>query len=228
MEGASRLGRIGGLALAAAGIGFFVAGALHPHGSPGQDFRAGIVSMLESPMWPAAHWSALASGLLAAWAVWLLVDAGWTGGSTVARAGARLTILASVFMAVQFSVEIASRGAAAAYAAGESAPLVDLIDPMQAVGWPALALGFILLAVGVPDSAPRGVVAVGVVGAAAIGLAGILVQGLHIVQLGPLFMGGNLLSVWMVWAGLRAGRGRSEAVPRTRPAVERAGAGAAS
>ncbi|MBW3570344.1 MAG: hypothetical protein KY467_04495 [Gemmatimonadetes bacterium] len=142
-------------------------------------------------------------------AVWLLVDAGWAAGSVAAGAGARLAIVSTLFMSVQWAIEIAARGALEAYAASEAAPMVDLIDVMQAVGWPGLGLGFGLLAAGVRGAAPRWITMLGVVGAVAIGLAGLLAQGLHILQAGVLFLGGNLLALWMVWAGIRAARDRS-------------------
>ena len=43
----------------------------------------------------------------------------------------------------------------------------------------------------------------GVVGGVAIGLAGPLAQGLHVMQAGVLFLGGNLLALRMVWGGIR-------------------------
>ena len=208
MEGMTRgSSAMGGLLLAAGGVGFLLAGILHP--TPSRDvtvFRDAMVSMLSHTMWPLAHWVALITGVVLAWAVGLLVDAGWTERSVAGRAGARLAIIATVFMTVQWAVEIAARGALDAYAKGEAAPLVDLIDAMQAVGWPALALGFGLMAFGVPGSAPRWVETLAIGGAAALGLAGVLAQALHVLWAGVLFMGGHLLALWMMWAGIRAAR----------------------
>lgn len=211
MEGfRTRSGQIGGLLLAAGGVGFFAAGVLHPQPPSGLNgFREAMTSMLAHPLWPLAHWTALVTGLVLVWAVWLLVDDGWTDHSVVARAGARLAIISALFMSIQWAVEIAARGALEGYSTGEAAPMVDLIDAMQAVGWPALALGFGLLAAGVPGSAPRWLVVMAMVGAAALGLAGLLAQGLHLLQAGVLFLGGHLLALWMVWAGIRVARSRT-------------------
>jgi hypothetical protein len=183
---------------------------LHPQ--PPSDvtgFREAMVAMLAHPLWPLAHWVALVTRLVLVLAVWLLADGGWTAGSLAARAGTRLVIMFGLFMSVQWAVEIAARGALEGYAAGEAAPIVDLIDAMQAVGWPGLALGFGLLAAGVPASAPRWVELMAMIGAVALGFAGILAQALHILQAGVLFFGGHLLALWMVWAGIRAARSRT-------------------
>ena len=207
MESELPSGRLGGLLLAVGGVGFFLAGALHPQPDSGvEGFRAAMIMMLSDSLWPAAHWIGLVTGLVLVWAIWLLVDAGWTAGSVMAYAGARLAMISTLFMTVQWAVEIAARSALEAYSASEAAPMVDLIDVMQAVGWPALGLGFALLASGVHRAAPRWVAIFGVVGAVGVGLAGLLAQGLHILQAGVLFLGGNLLALWMVWAGLRAAR----------------------
>jgi hypothetical protein len=100
------------------------------------------------------------------------------------------------------------RGALEPYSSGQAAPMVDLVDAMQAVGWPALGLGFGLVAFGTPALTPRWVAVLGVVGAASVGMAGLLAQGLHLLQAGVLFLGGNLLALWMVWAGIRVARSR--------------------
>lgn len=201
--------RFGGVLLAVGGVGFFLAGGMHPQPRRDVDnFADAMTSMLSHPLWPLAHWVALATGLLLAWAVWVLVDAGWMDGSVVGLAGARLAILASVFMSVQWAVEIAARGALEGYSGGQPTFIVGLIDAMQAVGWPGLGIGFGLMAGGIRGATPRWVGLLGVVGAVSIGLAGPLAQGLHILEAGVLFLGGNLLSFWMVWAGVRAASGR--------------------
>jgi hypothetical protein len=177
--------------------------------------------MLHGATWSLAHWIGLVAMIVVVWAVWLLVDAGWTRSSAVAHAGARLTILAGLFMAVQMAVEIGAGHSADA--AGRAAPLVDLIEAMQVVGWPALGLGFALLALGVTDSAPRPVSVLAAVGGLAVGLAGILVMGLHILAAAPLFAGTNLLVPWIVWAGVRAARPEAGAVESAPQVVARSG-----
>lgn len=207
MRDEARVGRLAGALLAVGGVGFFLAGALHPQpprGTP--DFHDAMTSMLSHPLWPASHWVALGSGLLLAWAVSLLEEDGHTRGSLAARAGARLAIVAALFMSVQWAVEIAARGALDAYAQRGVSPMVALVDAMQAVGWPAFGLGFGLLAAGLAGVTPRWVALLGAIGAGAVGLAGLLAQGLHLLQAGVLFLGGNLLALWMVWAGVRVAR----------------------
>ena len=142
-----------------------------------------------------AHWFGLVSMIIVVWAVWLLIDAGWTKDSAVGHAGARLTILSGTFMA-----EIGAGRYADAYAAGRSAPLIDLLEAMQVVGWPALGVGFALLALGVTQSAPRVVSMLAAIGGVAAGLGGIVVMGLHVLPAAPLFAGTNLLVPWIVWA----------------------------
>lgn len=222
MEDTSQLKRLGGVLLALAGVPFLLAGILHPHGEG--SFEEATAAMLHGATWPVAHWLGLIAMIVVVWAMWLLVDAGWTRGSAVAQAGARLTILSGVFMAVQMAAEIGAGHSADA--AGRAAPLIDLIEAMQVVGWPALGLGFALLALGATHSAPRPVSVLAAVGGLAVGLAGILVMGLHIVPAAPLFAGTNLLVPWIVWAGLRAARGErsapadaSQVVARTEVAI---------
>jgi len=205
MEHTIVLRRLGGAVLALGGVGSFLAGALHPQG-PSGTFPEAMASMLASPTWQAAHWLAVASTLTILWALWLMLDSGWTKDSLVGQAGARLVLLAGLFMAVQFAVELAAAPEASAYAAGTAAPMGGLVEAMQAVGWPAFMLGYVILIFGVPTSAPAAVRAAGVVGASAIGLGGFLTEGLHIAAAGPLFIGGNLLALWLVWSGIAAAR----------------------
>lgn len=218
--------RFGGLVLSVGGILYFVAGFLHPQGARG-DFHQTIASYLADPRWPLPHWLALISGLIIVWAIWLLADTGWGDGSVAAWAGARLAVLAGLFMAVEFAVELSAASEAASYAAGGAVPLALLTEPMQAVGWPAWMAGFVLLALGVRASIPLAVRIVGAIGAAAMGVGGIAVEGLKIVGAGPLFIGGALLAIWMVWAGVVAFRNRtdlSDEASRTQRDVGQAGA----
>lgn len=208
MENTSPLRRLAGGGLVAGAVGFALAGALHP-GSSADSLREATVDILQEPIWPYPHWIALVTMLLLATTVWLLVDAAVTRGSAAAQIGARLTIVASLFMAVQAAAELAAPSALEALVAGEPAPLIELTEVMQAVGWPTLAAGWILLAVGCGRRlAPRPVVALNVAGAAALGVAGILVEGLGVVAAAPLFQLGGLQVIWLVWAGLRLARGR--------------------
>ena len=206
----TRARRLGGALLAAGGVGFVLAGAMHPQPAGGMhDFHAAMTSMLANPLWPVAHWIALLTGLVLVWALWLLADSGWSDGSVATHAGSRLALVATLFMCVQWAVEIAARRGLEAYSAGQAVPMIDLIDVMQAVGWPAYGIGFGLLALGARAAAPRWVAILGAIGAVAVGLAGILAQALHMLQAGILFAGGNLLALWMVWAGIRSARGQA-------------------
>lgn len=206
MDDMSRLRRSGGALLALAGVPFLLAGILHPHGE-GSSFEEGTASMLQGSTWSLAHWLGMVAMFVVVWAVWLLIDAGWTDRSVLARAGARLTILSGLFMTVQMAAEIGVGESADAHAAGEPAPLLDLLEAMQVIGWPAFGLGFAMLALGVTGSAPRLVSVLAAVGGVAAGLGGILVMGLHILPAAPLFAGTNLLVPWIIWAGVRAARG---------------------
>jgi hypothetical protein len=205
MDHATRLRQAGGALLALGGVAFFLAGAVHPQGSNGS-FAEATAGMLASPTWSAAHWLAVASALAVVWALWLLLDSGWLADSLVGQAGARLVLVAGPFMAVEFAAELAARPEAAAYAAGAPTPMGALVEAMQAVGWPAFMLGFVLLIAGLPSSAPAVVRLAGAVGALAMGLGGLLTEGLHLPAAGPLFIGGNLLAVWLVWSGVAAVR----------------------
>lgn len=204
MAGRIGTGRMGGWLLAAGGVGLFAAGALHPQGSRGAGFHEAMRGMLASPRWPAAHWTALISGFVVAWALWLLVDSGWAADSIVVHAGARLAQIATMFMTVQWAVEIAARREAADYARGGATAVIALVDAMQGAGWPAFGIGFAILALGARASAPRWVAMLGALGAIALGAAGLFAQALHMPRAGVLFLGGQLLPIWMIWAGVRA------------------------
>lgn len=221
MEDVLALRRLAGGALAVGAIGFALAGALHPSASAGS-LREATIAILRDPIWPYPHWIALVTMLLLATTAWLVVDAGVTRGSAIAQAGARLTIVASLFMAVQSAAEVVAPTELAALGVGEPTPLVELVETMQAVGWPAFGLGWILLAVGCGRRlAPRPVVGLAVVGAAALGIAGVLVEGFGVVSAAPLFQATALLTIWLLWAGLRLALSRRvESAPRRASASE--------
>jgi hypothetical protein len=199
--------RFAGALLVLGGVGFFLAGLLHPHGGPGQGFHQAIVSMLAADTWSTAHWFALASAIIIAWSLSLLAG---EAGPLIAVAGIRLGMVAAVFMAVEFSVELAARTEAARFSQGEASPMIALLDAMQTVGWPAFALAFILLAIG-SRLTPRWMSAIGILGAAGLGVGGLVVQGMHVVALAPVFLLGNGLSIWITWAGIQLVRGNRAA-----------------
>jgi hypothetical protein len=192
-----------GAALVGGGILGFVAGFLHPQGPDGNgSYHATIAGMLSDPKWPAAHWFALGSLAVTAWAVGMLIDTGVTGRSTVAQIGARLLQVGLGVMIVEVAVEIAARHEVLAYAAGSPAPLVDLTQPLQTVGWPLFGIGLALLALGLRVGVPRLVRVLGAVGGAAFALGGVLTMGAHMAGAGPLFGFGALATVWQIWTGV--------------------------
>jgi hypothetical protein len=193
---------VGGIALVVGGVVSLLAGLLHPTGGS-SDFRQAIVNMLTDPSWPASHWLALTSMLIIVVALWVLADDGWTGTSVVARLGARLAMVSGFFMMVEFAVEYAARSSAAPFASGIPVAGVQLAEPMQAVGWPALNAGIILLVLGLPKLAPLPIRLLAIAGSALMGVAGVLTMGLHIAAAGPLFIGGAPESIWWVWIGVR-------------------------
>jgi len=186
-----------GILLATGGLCFFTAGVLHPAGHQGQDFKTAIVSMLSDKMWPAAHLCALVSAFFIAWSLFLLLDK----TEKTAASAIRLGIISTVFMAIEFSVELAARTEVSRIATDGASPLLSLVDAMQAVGWPFFALAFVLLAVSTHWS-PLWVRVAGVLGACALAVGGLVVQGLHVLALGPVFIVGNALAFWMIWAGI--------------------------
>lgn len=220
MEDMSRVRRFGGVLLACAGVPFLLAGVLHPHGE-GSSFEEGTASMLHGATWSQAHWLGMVAMMVVVWAVWLLVDAGWTANSAAAHAGARLTILSGAFMSVEMAAEIGAGRFADVYAAGQPAPLVELLEAMQVIGWPALGAGVALMALGAAHSAPRLVSMLAALGGVAAGLGGILVMGLHILPVAPLFAGANLLVPWFIWAGIRAARRERSALEAPSQAAPR-------
>ncbi len=201
MRQTSANARVAGALLAIGGILFFIAGALHPHGMA-------VLEMLHSPTWTAAHCVSFVSAVFIILAIWLLLDEPWTADSAVARIGARLTIIGGLFMMVEFAVELAAHGVIGALATGGAPTMFSLFAAMHALGWPTFAAGFIVLILGVPHAAPAIVRIVGIIGAVALGLAGVLVAGFFLPQFGWLFIGGDLLAIWIVWAGTQALRRR--------------------
>jgi hypothetical protein len=212
MESITGIRRLAGGGLMVGAAGFALSGVLHPTSSA-EPVRAARIEILQDANWAYPHWIALVTMLLLAVTAWLLVDAGVTRGSTAAHVGGRITVLASLVMAVQGAAEVAAPSSLDALVADEPAPLVDLISTVQAVGWPAFAAGWILVAVGCGRRlAPRPVVALAVAGAAALALGGVLVEGLGVVPAAPLFSFGGLVALWLLWAGVRLVRDTSDAM----------------
>ena len=192
-----------GALFAAGGAALFVTGLLHPRGDTGDSFHGAISRMMLNSHWPAAHWLAIAAAVPTAWALWLLIDGGWTKTSGLAHAGARLTQIGLAILTVEFAVEIASHAAADAYAGGQAVPMVALVDPLQVIGFPAFGFGIGLLALGLRGSTPRALAVLAALGGAVTGVGAVVTMGLHEPAAGATFMGLQLPTLWMVWAGVR-------------------------
>jgi hypothetical protein len=218
VEDTRGLVRLGGAVLAGGAVLGIAAGMTHPQGS-GDTFRTGFTEMLRDPMWATSHWAALVAFVVMAWGLWLLLDGGWTGGSALGRAGARLALIGTLLLAVQTGLELVAPSDLEAYAAGRPTPLIDAMEVLQVVAWPAHGIGWALVAIALPWSTPRWVRAFGVAGGIAFTLAGILVEGLHIVELGVLFAFGGALHLWLAWVGIQAARSTAPAVEHSREPV---------
>lgn len=217
MRQTSAVSRVAGILLAIGGILFLIGGILHPH-STAIASRPSILAMLHSHSWNYAHWLAFVSDVLIILALWLLLDEPWIEDSVTARVGARLTIIGGFFMMVEFAVELAAHGAMPALAAGAAPTMFNLFATMHVAGWPTFGAGFIVLIIGVPRTAPFVIRIIGIIGALAMGLAGVLVAGFFLTQFGWLFIGGILLGIWIIWAGIQIASGRKP--PATMHSIE--------
>lgn len=194
--------RAAGAVFGAGGVALFVTGLLHPQGDRG-GYHNTIAAFLHDPHWPIAHWLGLVAILPVACALWVLIDTGWTRETALAWFGGRLLLVALLFMSIEFAVELTSEHAADAYAAGQVVPLVDLAEPMQTVGFPALGLGMAALALGLRRAAPRWLAILAALGATVTSVGAVLVEGFHLATLGPAFAGLALPTLWMAWVGVR-------------------------
>jgi len=208
--------RVAGAVFGAGGVALFVTGLLHPQGDRG-GYHNTIAAFLHDPHWPIAHWLGLVALLPVACALWVLIDTGWTRRTALAWFGGRLLLVALFFMSIEFAVELTSDHAADAYAAGQIVPLVDLVEPMQTVGFPALGLGFAALALGLRNAAPRWLAVLAALGATVTSVGAVLVEGFHMSTLGPTFIGLALPTLWMAWAGVRLAVSTTAALPERVP-----------
>ena len=204
--------RAAGAVFGVGGVALFVTGLLHPQGDRG-GYHATIAAFLHDPSWPVTHWLGLATMLPLACALWVLIDTGWTRETALAWVGGRLLLVAMFFMSVEFAVELTSDRAADAYAAGQVVPLVDLVEPMQTVGFPALGLGLAALALGLRRAAPRALGILAALGATVTSVGAVLVEGFHMSAVGPAFIGLALPTLWMAWAGVRLAVTKPAALP---------------
>jgi hypothetical protein len=197
-----RLARFGGIIFAVGGALTLVGSALHPTGGS-SNYHASIAKQLAKPIGTPAAWLTLAGSLLIAWALWVLLDSAWRNGSPVVHLGARLAIIGSVLLTAESAATLAMRTAAVPYAAGTPVPMVRLSEALYAGCLPALMLGALMVNLGSPRLAPKFIQVIGAIGMVALGLAGPLVDGAHNIKVWPLYLGGVLVCVWIIWAGVR-------------------------
>lgn len=197
-----QLTRLGGAIFALGGLCTLVGSALHPTGGS-SDYHASIAAQLAKPIGTPAAWLTLVGSLLICWAMWALLDSAWHDSPPLVRLGARLAIIGGVLLTVESAATLAMRTAAAPYAAGTPVPMVRFSEVLYAGCLPALMLGALLINLGSPRLAPRAVRVIGAIGMVALGLAGPLVDGTHDIALWPLYLGGVLTCVWIIWAGVR-------------------------
>lgn len=205
MSSSVQLGRIGGGVFAVGGAFTLVGSAMHPTGGSG-DYQASIAEQLANPIGTPAAWLTLIGSLLLAWGVWTLMDSAWRQAAPVVRAGARLAIIGASLLVVESAATLAMRTVAEQYAAGAPVPMVRLSEALYAGCLPALMLGVLLVNLGGRRLAPVAIRVIGAVGMVALGLAGPLVDGIHIIALWPLYLGGVLVCIWIIWAGVREAR----------------------
>lgn len=196
-----QLGRYGGFAFAAGGVCTLIGSALHPTGGS-SDYHASIATQLADPIGTPAAWLTLVGSLLIGCGLWVLLGSRWRARPPVVQLGARLAIIGSLMLVVESAATLAMRSAASAYAAGTPVPMVTFSESLYAGCLPALMLGALMVNLASPRLAPVPVRIIGAVGTVAIGLAGPLVDGAHHIALWPLYLGGVLTCVWIIWAGL--------------------------
>lgn len=194
-------GRTGGVVFAVGGVVTAAGNILHPTGGS-VSYHSSIASQLANPVGTPAAWMTLVGSLLIAWGLWVLADGPWRDAGPAVRIGARLGVLGSAMLVVESAVTLAMRTAAVPYAAGTVVPMVRLSEVLYAGCLPALMLGAILVNLGSARLAPVVVRILGAIGMVALGLAGPLVDGIHTIALWPLYLGGALVCLWIVWAGV--------------------------
>lgn len=217
-----------GLLAILSGIATLLAGVLHPSPTDATTMHDAVMEMTASGNWDAAHWASLIGFPLLAVTLALLIDAPHLAGRTIVLGLARVAMLGALFMAVEAAVHLVSGGERPQLAMGEPTPLLDVSQHMQTVGWPWFGLGIAGLALaGVQGKALSGRWAgfIGAIGGIALAMGGFLTEGLEVIQAGILFPVGLLMSLWLIWIGVRLSRvalgessgQRAAPVPTTSP-----------
>jgi hypothetical protein len=213
-------GRAGGALFAGGGLVTAAGNLLHPTGGSAS-YHSSIARQLANPVGTPAAWLTLVGSLLIAWGLWVLADGAWRHTGPAVRIGARLAVIGSAMLVVESAVTLAMRTAAAPYAAGTLVPMVRLSEVLYAGCLPALMLGAILVNLGSTRLAPVVIRILGAIGMVAMSLAGPLVDGIHTIALWPLYLGGALVCLWIVWVGVHQamlGGGDSPREPAVRTA----------
>ena len=195
-----------GLLAFASGVATLVNGALHPSPTDAASMRDAVLEMTASANWDAAHWGALIGFPLLVVTLALLLDTPRLAHHATLRALVRVSLAGALFMAVEAAVHLVSVSERQQLVAGGPTPLLEVSRRMQTVGWPWFGLGMAGLALAgmqghVLSGRWSGIM--GALGGVAFAAGGFLTEGLAIIQAGVLFPVGLLLSLWLMWVGIR-------------------------
>ena len=197
---------VAGLLAIASGVATLLSGVLPPSPTDAATMRDAVLEMTTSANWDAAHRASLIGFPLVAVTLALLLDAPRLVQHHTLRALVHVSVAGALFMTVQAAVHLVSVSERQQLAAGEPTPLLDVSRHMQTVGSPWFGLGMAGLALAgmqghVLSGRWSGIM--GALGGIAFAAGGFLTEGLAIIQAGVLFPGGILLSLWLVWVGIR-------------------------
>lgn len=223
MRDARGLTFVAGLLAVASGVATLLAGVLHPSPTEAGSMRDAVLEMTASASWDVAHWASLIGFPLLVVTLALLLETPRLEQHNTLRALVRVSMAGALFMAVEATVHLVSVSERQQLVAGDPTPLLEVSRRMQTIGWPWFGLGMAGLAlVGMQGRVLCGRWAgiVGVLGGLAFAAGGSLTEGLAVIQAGILFPVGLLLSLWLMWVGIRLVRSTvaGPLVRRTAPA----------
>lgn len=193
----------------AAGISMFLAGFLHPHDGGADTHLKAYATMAANDNWEVAHWFMLIGFLLLAVTFSLFVDTPRLTRFPTITAVSRIAMLGALFMAIQSIPHLLVSTEEAQLADGVSAPLYAMTRWMEAVGLPLFGLaaaGVALAGIQGRALCGRWLAIIGIIGSLAYGFAGLLADGFQVANAAVLFQVGALMSVWLVWSGIRLAR----------------------
>ncbi len=206
MRDARWLTLVTGLLAIASGVATLVSGVLHPSPTDAATMRDAVLEMTASANWDAAHWASLIGFPLVAVTLALLLDAPRLAHHVTLRTLVRVSMAGALFMAVEAAVHLVSVSERQQLVAGDPTPLLEVSRHMQTVGWPWFGLGMAGLALASMQGhvlCGRWAGIMGALGGIAFAAGGFLTEGLGIIQAGVLFPVGLLLSLWLMWVGIR-------------------------